>query len=112
MHRSSGKNNSSFFGLSDCATFLDTKEQIIYQRRRYVEPQKRKDIISDLLNSNFQYKRLYNEHLDLEARIEKLDKQKYLSLEEERLRKELQKKKLSGRDLMEKLLQEKLTSNG
>ncbi|MCB0271416.1 MAG: hypothetical protein KDD46_00225 [Bdellovibrionales bacterium] len=67
-----------------------------------MDTQKRQNIISDLIKSDFEYKRLFEEHQDLEERLAELDKQKYLSLEEERLRKELQKKKLSGRDIMEK----------
>lgn len=47
---------------------------------------------------------LYKEHIDYEKRLAKLDNKLFLSPEEELLRKELQKKKLKGKDLIEEIL--------
>jgi uncharacterized protein YdcH (DUF465 family) len=67
-------------------------------------PVARKAIESQLIAENFEYKKLSKQHEDLENQISKLDKQKYLTLEQEKLRKDLQKEKLAGRDRMEKIL--------
>lgn len=47
---------------------------------------------------------LYKEHVDYEKKLAKLDNKLFLTPEEEVLRKELQKKKLLGKDRLENLL--------
>lgn len=47
---------------------------------------------------------LYKEHLSYEKTLAKLDNKLFLTPEEEVLRKELQKKKLQGKDKMESVL--------
>ena len=47
---------------------------------------------------------LYKEHLDYERRLAKLDNKLFLTPEEEVVRKELQKKKLVGKDKIEDIL--------
>lgn len=47
---------------------------------------------------------LYRQHLDYEKKLEKFDKKLFLSPNEELQRKELQKLKLKGKDLIEKIL--------
>lgn len=47
---------------------------------------------------------LYQEHVSYEKRLAKLDNKLFLTPEEERERKELQKKKLKGKDQIEALL--------
>jgi|GEM_PF-5147495 len=69
----------------------------------------RDKIITELIQTSFEYKRLFREHVELEDQINILDKQVQLSTDEQRLRKELQKKKLSGKDLMEKMIARHLT---
>lgn len=47
---------------------------------------------------------LYEEHVSFERRLAKLDNKLFLTPEEECVRKDLQKKKLLGKDRMEGLL--------
>ncbi|MCB1198699.1 MAG: DUF465 domain-containing protein [Deltaproteobacteria bacterium] len=75
-----------------------------------MESEIREKIIGELIASNFEYKRLHKEHGDLEEKITALDKQRHLSPEDERLRKELQKKKLSGKDMMEKMVSKQIAA--
>lgn len=74
-----------------------------------MDKKQRNRAIEQLIQTNFEFKKLHQEHQTLEAKIEALDKQKYLSVEEERLRKELQKKKLTGKDQMEKIVTSSLS---
>ena len=47
---------------------------------------------------------LYKEHLSFEKQLEKLDRKPFLTREEEHERKELQKRKLLGKDKLEIIL--------
>lgn len=47
---------------------------------------------------------LYEEHVSYEKKLAKLDNKLFLTPEEEMTRKELQKKKLKGKDLIETIL--------
>lgn len=47
---------------------------------------------------------LYKEHVDFEKRLEKYNNKPYLTPSEELERKNLQKKKLKGRDMIENIL--------
>ena len=47
---------------------------------------------------------LYKEHIDFEKQLAKLDNKLFLTPQEEVLRKELQKKKLKGKDKIESIL--------
>lgn len=49
---------------------------------------------------------LYKEHIDYEKQLAKLDNKLFLTPQEEVLRKELQKKKLKGKDKIETILQQ------
>ena len=49
---------------------------------------------------------LYHEHLDFERRLEKFNRKPFLTPSEEVERKNLQKMKLHGKDLIEKILQD------
>ncbi len=68
--------------------------------------QKNSKIIQDLVKTNFEFKQLHKEHETLEVKIDELAHKKYVSDEEEKLKKELQKKKLVGRDRMEEILRQ------
>lgn len=68
--------------------------------------QKNSKIIQDLVKTNFEFKQLHKEHETLEVKIAELAHKKYVSDEEEKLKKELQKKKLVGRDRMEEILRQ------
>lgn len=63
------------------------------------------EIIQSYLRKDKQLASLYQEHLDYERRLAKLDNKLFLTPEEEVLRKELQKKKLLGKDKIEDILQ-------
>ncbi|MBM4325568.1 MAG: DUF465 domain-containing protein [Deltaproteobacteria bacterium] len=51
-------------------------------------------------------KKLWQEHLELEEQLDRFNKRLYLSTAEEIERKTLQKKKLKGRDQIERILTE------
>lgn len=62
------------------------------------------DLIRQHVPEDNQLGELYKEHVDYEKRLAKLDNKLFLTPEEETLRKELQKKKLKGKDLIETIL--------
>ncbi|MFC1833908.1 DUF465 domain-containing protein [Thermodesulfobacteriota bacterium] len=49
-------------------------------------------------------KKLWDEHLEFEEQLERFNKRVYLTTEEELERKMIQKKKLKGRDSIERIL--------
>ena len=49
-------------------------------------------------------KRLYDEHINFEQRLDKLGRKPFLTTREEAERKELQKQKLRGRDEIQRIL--------
>lgn len=71
-----------------------------------IEMKQDQKIVQKLVSSNFEFKQLHREHETLENKINEITKQKFVSDKEDKLRKELQKKKLSGRDRMEEILRE------
>lgn len=62
--------------------------------------------VQELIKTNFEYKQLHKEHEKLEVELFELSKKKFISFEDEKLKKELQKKKLVGRDRMEEILRQ------
>ncbi|MGK7344660.1 MAG: YdcH family protein [Candidatus Nitrospinota bacterium M3_3B_026] len=65
-----------------------------------------KEIVSRLLSENDEFKRLYEEHQDLEEKVERLASRKAVSPEEEIEMVRLKKLKLAGKDRMERIIQE------
>ena len=61
-------------------------------------------LIRRLIPKNKELKTLWDEHLEYEAKLEQLNKRRYLSTEEEMRRKELQKLKLKGKDRIAEIL--------
>ncbi|MCX7991682.1 MAG: DUF465 domain-containing protein [Proteobacteria bacterium] len=57
-------------------------------------------LVKKLLEENEEFKKLYNEHLELEEKIAEIDKKHFLTADEEAERKRLQKIKLAGKDRM------------
>ena len=55
-------------------------------------------LIAALYESNFEFKKLYDEHLKIHDQLAKLENRKYLSPEESLTEKELKMKKLKGRE--------------
>ena len=62
------------------------------------------DLIQSASGKDKQLEDLYKEHLDYERQLAKLDNKLFLTPEEEVKRKELQKKKLLGKDKIEDIL--------
>ncbi len=62
------------------------------------------ELIQKYLGSDPELKRFWEEHEDLERRLEEFNTRLYLTPEEELERKRLQKRKLAGRDRMEAIL--------
>jgi len=67
---------------------------------------KEEAVVKILLESNEEFKKLYNEHLELEKKIAEFDSKHYLTPEEELERKRLQKIKLAGKDRMFEIIKE------
>lgn len=61
-------------------------------------------LIRKLIPKDKELKRLWDEHLDYEEKLDQLNKRRYLSTEEEMRRKEIQKIKLHGKDRIEEIL--------
>ena len=62
------------------------------------------ELIERHKNDDVELRTCVEEHQKLEREIEELNKRVYLTAEEEYERKELQKRKLAGRDKMDKIL--------
>ncbi len=61
-------------------------------------------LIEEWKDKDPELKRLWQEHLEFEEQLEAFNKRVYLSASEELERKTLQKKKLKGRDQIERIL--------
>jgi uncharacterized protein YdcH (DUF465 family) len=53
-----------------------------------------------------EFKKLYEEHLELKHRVEELNKMSFLSPEQELEKKTVQKQKLKGKDRMSQILEQ------
>ena len=61
-------------------------------------------LIAKLVDQDPVLKRLVDEHLDYERRLDEMNRRPYLSTEEDIERKRLQKAKLAGKDKIERIL--------
>jgi len=61
-------------------------------------------LIRKIIPKDQELKRLWDEHLEYEEKLDQLNKRRYLSTEEEIRRKEIQKRKLQGKDKIEEIL--------
>ena len=64
------------------------------------------EIAEKLREQNEEFKKLHEEHKMLERALAEIDKNKYLSPEEETERKKVQKQKLGKKDKMAELIRE------
>ena len=64
------------------------------------------EVISILRSKNEEYKKLEEEHKKLELTLEEITRKKYLSTEEEVLKKQIQKQKLQFKDRMAQLVRD------
>jgi uncharacterized protein YdcH (DUF465 family) len=62
------------------------------------------DLIAEWKEKDPELKKLWQEHLEFEEQLEFFNKRVYLSATEELERKTIQKKKLQGRDQIERIL--------
>lgn len=67
---------------------------------------KDEELIQTLLEHDAELKALYEEHLDLERQLEDFNRRLYLTPEQEIARKQLQKRKLLGKDRIMQILEE------
>ena len=63
-------------------------------------------LLEKVQGENDEFKKLYEEHLELKHRVEKLNKMSFLSAEQELEKKAVQKQKLKGKDRMSKIIEE------
>jgi uncharacterized protein YdcH (DUF465 family) len=61
-------------------------------------------LIRKIIPKDQELKRLWDEHLEYEEKLDQFNKRRYLSTEEEIRRKEIQKRKLQGKDKIEEIL--------
>jgi uncharacterized protein len=64
------------------------------------------ELISQLIPENEELGKLVKEHKEFESQLDELKKRLYLSDEENREKKRVQKLKLAGRDRIEQILKE------
>ena len=62
------------------------------------------ELLEKISNENEEFKKLYEEHNLLKHRVEKLNKLKFLSAEQEVEKKKNQKEKLKTKDRLEEIL--------
>jgi uncharacterized protein YdcH (DUF465 family) len=62
--------------------------------------------VKQLLESDGEFRKLYEEHLKYEEQLKELDKIHYLTPEQELQRKTIQKLKLSGKDQMSRMVRQ------
>jgi len=67
---------------------------------------KEQDIIGKLLKENEEFKKVSEEHHQLDGLLTEIDKKVYLTPEEEIERKKLQKQKLSKKDRMAEMIRD------
>ena len=74
---------------------------------------KENDIVEFLRNQNEEFRKLSEEHRNLDGLLSEIDSKRYLSAEEEVERKRIQKQKLLRKDRMAELVREykKIQSN-
>ena len=64
-------------------------------------------LAAQLLKEDAQFRRLFQDHQDLEARLEEINRLRHWNADEELERKRIQKVKLKRKDEMERILRER-----
>ena len=59
-----------------------------------------RDLIQKVLKNNFELRKLYDEHIDLEDRLSSLQRRPFLTTEESLIEKEIKMRKLKGVERM------------
>ena len=73
---------------------------------------KDEELIHTLVPHDPELKQYYEEHLQLEAQLAELNRKVYLSPEQDLEKKQLQKRKLHGKDCIMKILEKHRTERG
>jgi hypothetical protein len=63
-------------------------------------------LLEKVQGENQEFKKLYEEHLDLKKRVEKLNNMHFLTPEQELEKKTVQKQKLKGKDRMIEIIEQ------
>ena len=63
-------------------------------------------LLKKMQGESEEFKKLYEEHLELKHRVGKLNKMSFLSAEQEIEKKAVQKQKLMGKDRMAKIIEQ------
>jgi len=63
-------------------------------------------LLEKVQGENEEFKKLYQEHLDLKNRVEELNKMNFLSPKQELEKKTVQKQKLKGKDRMSQIIEQ------
>jgi uncharacterized protein YdcH (DUF465 family) len=63
-------------------------------------------LLEKVQGENEEFKKLYQEHLELKHRVEELNKMNFLSPEQELEKKTVQKQKLKGKDRMIQIIEQ------
>ena len=64
------------------------------------------DLLERLKKDNNEFKKLYEEHTNLKAKVDELNKLKFLTAEQEMEKKKYQKQKLKNKDRITEILKE------
>jgi len=73
---------------------------------------KDEELIKTLMANDDELKRYYDEHLELERQLDDYNRRLYLTPEQDYERKELQKRKLHGKDRIMEILQKHRSQSG
>ena len=65
-------------------------------------------VAESLLSSDENFKKIYNEHIEIDKLLNKYSTKPFLTPEEQKAIKELKLKKLYGNDIMKKIITEKI----
>jgi uncharacterized protein len=69
-------------------------------------PVSRDRLVAELIEADAEFRSLFKEHQELEARLDEFGRRRYLNTEESMERKRMQKVKLQGKDRMEEILRQ------
>jgi uncharacterized protein YdcH (DUF465 family) len=68
-------------------------------------------LLERMMGENKEFKKLYEEHLNLKSKVEDLNKRKFLTPEQELEKKNIQKQKLKQKDRMMEIINQYQTSH-
>jgi uncharacterized protein YdcH (DUF465 family) len=67
-------------------------------------------IAETLIQKNSDFKKIYEEHIDIDKKLNKFSTKPFLTPEEQKTIKELKLKKLNGNDIMNKMIKSSIIS--